>query len=130
MARSIQELDTYDYGVINRPGKKQSMLTECPGGHATNVGWLLPWKCRKDGATVVAAVSWGDDVGGLAKCQEEDLLLSLIRQALTKGQTPSEDELVGSEGAQVKAYWMQLDMRRYVLGWTWVEPDRETQWLT
>lgn len=56
-------------------------------------------------------------------------VVAAIRQALTEGWRPSEDKLVGSEGVCVKAYLLRLEMRRNV-GWTWVEPEGATRWLT
>lgn len=131
MARWIQELGTYEFLVIHRPGKKHR-----------NTDRLLRLLCKQCGRTgaeedgssgeMGATISW-DRESWQNMCQQQradKCVGSVGRGEADEPLGPPPESLKSSEeGRQVQMYWAEIKVWHGALGWSWAEPDGHRHWV-
>ena len=133
VARWIEVLDTYDYELIHRPGKKhlnadamsRGPCQQCGGEHSGEKirrgrkETVKKVQTRSRATTDSSANSWLqtltfdlDDVRGW---QRSDPVLSMVQDWLHKKKRPKFEE-ISAEGRDVKFYWGQFSSLKMVDG--------------
>lgn len=134
MARWIQELGTYEFKVIHRPGKRHGNADGLSRGPCKQCGRMDQEELPEQ-RSVIAAVAWGregweDIIRHQMGDRHVGTCLEVWKEAEIFPSIPPPEALRGSdEGRQVRTYWDRLEVRQGAVEWAWVEPDGQPRWL-